>query len=339
MQLLFTLDYELFMGAHAGTVDSCLIRPLDKYIEAAADSGMRFTIFVDAAYLHALRRLMSQHACLKDDFSKVEQHLQRLQHNGHDIQLHIHPQWYYSDFDGNEWHLDTKHYKLADMPHTERTRLVKESKAILDNIIGKPTMAFRAGGFSAQPTSMLTELFDVCALTTDSSVCPGERYDSPFQQYDFSTACSKPFYRFSDDICTEQAGGSYTEVPVSTYKIGQAFHWRLATIRLIEKFAKSTMHHTYGDGVSVRTTSASIVHRLTHSATTIATIDGYKISFLKDAIDEYAKRGHRAMCIIGHPKLATPYSVSKLRGVCDYAKRMGHEFITLSQLTTQALNQ
>lgn len=330
MQLLFTLDYELFMGPRTGSVDNCLIRPLDLYL-AATDNKLPFTLFVDAAYLHALKRLKGRHACLDDDYTKIARHLRQLHQKGHDIQLHIHPQWFYSSFNGTEWQLDTAHYKLADMEQSDRLKLVKEAKDLLDGIIGKHTTAFRAGGFSAQPTEMLATLFDACTLRADSSVCPGLRYDSPFQQYDFSSAQRQTAYRFEDNICQEQANGRFIECPISMHQAGASFHWRLAIVRLLDKFTKGTLHNTYGDGQSIPATRSSIMSRLLGTSSVMATIDGYKISFLKDAIDRHAQGGYGTMCILGHPKLATPYSVNKLHKVYTYARQMGHTCITLSE--------
>lgn len=332
MKLLFTLDYELFMGNHTGTVDCCLIVPLEKYLEAVKQYGLHFTIFVDAAYLYALRQHMDKYICLRNDYHKIERHLQRLQHEGHDIQLHIHPQWYYSEFDGTKWQLDNEHYKLADMPHTDRINLVKESKYILDNIIGKTTTIFRAGGFSAQPTNMLTEIFDKCGLRTDSSVCPGEYYNSQYQQYDYRCICKNQIYHFDNDICEPQSNGRYTELPISMHKVSPVFHWQLTRVRLLTKLTKSSIHTPYGDGHSIRSTRTSIFHRLLHSSPIMTTIDGYKISFLKDAINEYARKGSEMMCILGHTKLATPYSINKLHKICDYAKGQGHQFCTISEV-------
>lgn len=335
MKILFTLDYELFMGHKAGTVDRCLIQPLNRYIDAVSGYGVRFTVFVDAAYLYALHKFMDRYAILRSDYCKIVSHVASLHRQGHDIQLHIHPQWYYSEYDGTEWRLDTRHYKLADMPAEEMHRLFKASKDILDGIIGSKTTAFRAGGFSAQPTSMLTELFADNGLTADSSVCPGERYDSEYQQYDYSSVGQNDMYRFEADLCKAQHEGRYMEVPLSMCRVGRIFHWKLLLVRLATKVVRRGRHCNYGDGQSVPATRESIVRRLLHACCTVATIDGYKISFLKDAITACERRGCRHMCILGHPKLATPYSVDRLAEICAYAKRMGHQFYTMSQLAAE----
>ena len=33
MNILLTLDYELFLGAKTGSIENCLIRPLEAYLQ------------------------------------------------------------------------------------------------------------------------------------------------------------------------------------------------------------------------------------------------------------------------------------------------------------------
>lgn len=332
MNICFTLDYELFLGTATGTVDRCLIQPMNRYAEVAREVGMRFTIFVDASYLHALHREMAVHPALSDDWHRIRQQLLRLQREGHDLQLHIHPQWYYSTFDGHAWRLDTKHYCLYDVPRSEMLRLFRESKQLLDHLLGKHTRAFRAGGFSAQPTALLTQLFAENGLRVDSSVCPGTFYRSAHQRYDYRAVRPDAPYRFADDICRQQPDGPFTEIPLSMCRVSPLFQWRLLVVRLGEKLQRQGHHVPYGDGQSVRTTRASILRRLSWPTDAMATIDGYKINFLRQAIRTHLRSGCESMCVLGHPKLATPHSVEHLAEICRYAQSCGCEFRTFSDL-------
>lgn len=332
MKILFTLDYELFLGSRTGTVEECLVKPLNLYLDKVEKYGLRFTIFVDAAYLFALKRGAKLHEKLRHDFQTVSAHLLFLQERGHDIQLHIHPQWYFSTFTGTEWKLDVTHYKLSDVAEEEMQRLFRESKSLLDNLLGKQTIAYRAGGFSAQPTGKLTALFRQNDLLCDSSVCPGVKYSSNSQRYDYTTVPNKTFYRFENDICQEETNGGFLEIPITMHEVSPLFHWKLAFVRLAQKFGLSSFHSTFGNGLGVVTTNESILERLSKRVNTMATIDGYKIQFLKAAISQQEKNSCDLMCIIGHPKLATPYSVDCIESVCCYIKEHHHEFCTFSDL-------
>ena len=330
MKVLLTLDYELFLGSKCGSVKNCLTLPMDFILRESNPANVRFTLFVDAAYLYVLNKFKDKYESLKNDYDEVCKHLLYLQKNGHDIQLHIHPQWYFSEYNGTEWVMDTIHYKLSDVDEELMMSLFLESKELLDKIIGKKTIAFRAGGFSAQPTSLLTKLFYATGIVVDSSVCPGTSYDSDCQKYDYTHVPSKSLYRFSEDICTEDSQGVFFELPITMINVSPVFHWKLALTKLAVKFGVGRQFKRMGDGISVKTTGNSIFERMTKTVRTMAAIDEYKASLLKQAYRKAMTNGNDYFCVLGHPKLATSYSVKKLVGFCDFVKKCNGEFITLS---------
>ena len=332
MKILLTLDYELFLGSKSGTVDNCLVTPMRHLHESVKEVGGVFTIFVDATYLYRVHELSAGCPELARQYDRLTAHLQELADMGHDLQLHIHPHWAFSTYNNGEWQLDHDHYKLCDLEPHQAVEIVSQSKELLDNIIGKPTVAFRAGGFSAQPTRMLTDLFAAHGLVADSSVCPGSVYDSAQQRYDYSTAPSKDCYRFSDDICVETTDGSFLEYPISMIGVSPVFHWKLVFMKLFKK----PCHCGYGDGIPVKPTRDSIVARLTSRQHCHATIDGYKISFLAKAYRQRRAAGHQLLTVLGHPKLATPYSVQKLREFSNQVALSGDTFTTISQLIDES---
>lgn len=332
MKILFTLDYELFLGHKTGSVEHCLIEPTERYLKAVAPYDVHFTFFVDASFLYALRKYANLHECLKRDYEMIRQQLLSLQEKGHDLQLHIHPQWFFSAFDGGKWVLDTKHYKLADVSQKELHHFVRESKELLDTMIGKKTIAIRGGGFSVQPTQILTDLMKENGLSIDSSVCPETYYHSAYQSYDYRGAKPKGIYRFNNDVCKEQADGHFWEVPLSMHKVNPSFQWRLLLVRLMSKMKGNSQYATFGDGISIRTSKKSIFSRLLSCSNTMATIDGYKISFLKEAIREHAEKRDEVMCVLGHPKLATSFSVEQLPEICAFIRKQGHEPCTITEL-------
>ncbi len=331
MKILLTLDYELFLGEKTGTTDNCLFNPMKKLLEEVLRSNAKFSIFVDAAYLFMLNELSAKYSMLARDLQKITAHLNFLKDQGHDLQLHIHPQWYFSKFDGQEWLLDKEHYKMCDVDQKQMEALFVQSKRFLDGLIGKSTIAFRAGGFSAQPTETLSNLFKVSGIKIDSSVCPGTFYDSNCQKYDYTNAPKKSIYRFSEDICKESINGEFVEVPISMIKVSPVFHWKLAFTKLSVKFGGGKLYRRMGDGLTVKTTGSSIMTRMTRTVHTMATIDEYKASLLKNAYKKAKHNGNEYFCILGHPKLATLYSVKKLGEFCEFVKENGDEFITISQ--------
>lgn len=330
MKILLTLDYELFLGEKTGSVQKCLIESMEQLNMKTEPWNLKFTLFVDAVYLCRLKMYAKTYPELQADFTIIARHLKRLQAQGHDIQLHIHPHWWFSHYDGKHWILDDAHYKLSDLMEKDAQEIFRTSKECLETILGKKVIAFRAGGFSAQPTEQLVKLLTGNEITIDSSVYPGNFYDSSHQKYDYRNCPDKSLYRFEKDICKEEKEGKLIEVPLAVHHLSPLFYWMLS----FSKLQKRLKHRPFGDGLSVKTTHDSIWERLTRKTLGFATIDGYKISYLYKAYREALMKNRPIFCVIGHPKLATPYSVNQLAGFC--AKVAGEaEFITISQCHEQ----
>lgn len=331
MNISITLDYELFLGAKTGTVSKCLVEPLNALEATVKDSdNVRFTIFVDTTYLYKIYQLKERVPSLAADYDQLVEHITELKSHGHDIQLHIHPHWQYSDYIDGRWKLDHEHYKLSDLQPGEASMIVKNAKQQLDSILGYSTSIFRAGGFSAQPTSLIVKLFAENGIVADSSVCPGTSYDSPQQKYDYTSAPHVDKYKFSRDICEpDSMGGNFLEIPFTMYRVSPLFHWKLAFNRMLPS---KDEHKKMGDGISVKTTGDSIVKRLTEFYDCPATIDGYKAKFLINAYRKAKKDGLNQFTVLGHPKLATPYSVKMMGQFVARAIAAGDKFVTLSEV-------
>lgn len=328
MDVYLTLDYELFLGASSGCVKRCLLDTMEKLATIAERNGARFTIFTDTTWLCRMRELAHTHSELAADYTAVAQSLAGLSAAGHDIQLHIHPQWAFSDYSDGGWKLDQKHYKLSDVGEDLADRMFADGCNIIEEITGRRPSAFRAGGFSAQPTDLLTRLMKKHGIVADSSVCPGQCYHSAQQDYDYTTAPHGRAYRFGSDINVAEPQGAFVELPLSIVDVSPLYYWRL----VFQRLTRQKCHRRLGDGISVKTTGSSIRYRLTHTSTGFATIDESKISFLGRAYKEARKRGDSEFCVIGHPKLATEYSLKRLDRELALMAADGATFKTISML-------
>lgn len=328
MDVYLTLDFELFLGVKSGTVQNCMVKPTGRLLEIARKTGMVFTFFVDAAYLVRLNELKQNHTDIQTDFDEVTNLLKRVVAEGHDVELHIHPQWVSSEYVDGEWKIDAEHYKLADITDETADELFAAGCDLLEKITGKRPIAFRAGGFSAEPYEKLLRLMKNNGLSVDSSVYPGTIYQSPQQQYNYLDAEQGRIYRFSDNPVVENRDGSFFELPLSVYPVSPLYFWKL----VFQRLSKQKNHERIGDGVSVSTANRTIFKRLTRSENIHATIDESKISFLWKAFKKAQKRKDTVFCVIGHPKLATEYSLSKLEKVLQRMKGSGARFKTISQI-------
>ena len=327
MNIHITLDYELFLDDRVGTVQCSLVKPMREFDKVCQQHGVRATIFVDAAYLLRLTQLKGQWPTLQQDYDDTVANIQWLETQGHDIELHIHPQWYYSTYDEAGWHLDWEHYKLSTAPYKESKRLFTQSKQLLDAIIGRKTQVFRAGGYSIQQFNY-PDCFLENGILADSSVLTGRKVLSETHYYDYSNA---PFdtYRFSSDILKAEEEGSFIEFPISCFKCSLPYYIN------VRRQSGKQCGAKWGDGGA---NPKGIIGRVRDKINGLMKWTRYNHASIDDATftmlpDVYAacKRTQKHFVIKGHPKEFTVGSISMLNQFIPRCQAHGDTFTTLSQ--------
>ena len=119
MKIYITLDYEIYFGENHGTVEKCILSPTEELIRIGERTGGKFVFFVDIGFLVKLDEYRKKFPVLEQDYQAVTGQLKRLSELGHDLQLHIHPHWEDSYFNGEKWVINVKRYKLSDFSENE----------------------------------------------------------------------------------------------------------------------------------------------------------------------------------------------------------------------------
>ncbi|MDO8954869.1 MAG: hypothetical protein Q7V63_08475 [Gammaproteobacteria bacterium] len=308
-QILLSLDYELFFGPRTGTVEQCLICPTQELAEAAGRLGARLSLFVDALYLQRLAHEAQRFPRLQRDLDAIRQQLVSLREKGHDIQLHLHPHWLDSSFDGEQWQLVTSRYKLHDFSSAQVTAMVGTAKELLASLIGDTVFAFRAGGWCLQPFAQIAPALLAHSIWLDSTVFAGGISDDKERWFDFSTAPVKDSWCFSHDPNLEDKQGPFVEVPISSMRVTPLLFWRMAFIR---KILSNPIHNSFGDGSSLAWGSSYYLQRLTRSTISVASMDGLKAGLLGKAFRIEQSKGKQLFHAMGHPKALTRYSLERL---------------------------
>ena len=91
MNILLTLDYELYFGSQTGTVEQSMIKATDKLLSVLNVYNVKAVFFVDIGFLKRLKKIKSKEPKLEEDYLLLTNHLNHLSKEGHDLQLHIHP--------------------------------------------------------------------------------------------------------------------------------------------------------------------------------------------------------------------------------------------------------
>ena len=224
--VLFTADYELYFGQNHVSEREVLIEPTEQILCAFEEEGIPITLFADVASVWRHRSFDVG----QDYVSLFEEQLQRAIRKGHDVQLHLHPHWLTSEFDGQRWQMDVSKFKLSDLGYGKRKdgssveELITRGKDYLEELLCPVDpfyrcVAFRAGGFGIQPEdkALIRALLSV-GFKIDSSIAPGMFFKSNVNEIDFRRIPMKLNYRMGTryGIHEEEKTGIF-EIPIAAY--------------------------------------------------------------------------------------------------------------------------
>lgn len=319
MKIYLTFDYELFFGDHPGSVEKCMLEPTRDLFELAEGKDVHYTFFVDVGYLIA----SSRYAELENERTHVEEQIKEMIDRGHDVQLHIHPHWQKAEYVNGSWEMNTKGaYKISDFTQAEIDEIFGSYKNYLEALIGRKVCAFRAGGWCIQPFEVFKEVFEKYDLKIDSSVIPGDFMLTDEYALDFRFAPEKESYRFSNDVCSEDAEGAFTEMTIASMRYSPLFFWQLYILgRLFPD-----RHKMIGDGRFLDQGGRKKRKLKNYTVNHIST-DGYFAKKLKAGLDKMINMGMQHMVVIGHPKGNTNYSIEKLNDFIS-SEHTNHQFTT-----------
>jgi hypothetical protein len=324
IHLVLSLDYEVF-GNGAGDVMRDVVHPTSRLLDICERHGAKMTVMFEVGEYWAFEQY---DALLRQDLGYSPCGVMKTQvieaiERGHDVQLHLHPQWIGATYDKGAWQLQNRYWRLADLPDglggkdqtTSITGALYGGKRTLEDMI-KPVKAdyqcvcFRAGGFCAQPSRYIIRAMKRVGLRADSSVVKGFWRTGPCAVDYSRVETGKAAWWTTDTELTEQGtpGENIMELSVSArmepyWKSFKPAKLRAAMRRRqIERASRNVHTNGNGNGVgSVPSCRAVLAKILTKHA---STFDFCKLSckdMLKriDAIDD---RRQRPVVMIGHSK-------------------------------------
>lgn len=317
MKCILSFDYELFFGPETGSVFKCMIEPTNRLLDLAERFAIPMVFFVDAGFLWQLKAHQEQYPALKGDFDAISQQIERMKRLSCDIQLHVHPHWEQSFYDGQKWNVNTDGcYKLADFSDEEAKAIVLKYGRFLTDLTGIQLTTYRAGGWCIQPFNQIATALSELGITVDSSVFPGGQFESPHYDFDFSTV--PPFsktYTFESDVCVQTDSGSFVEVPISSWRYSPLFYWELYIKGRLNRAA----HKMWGDGMFLAQPGRK-KSVLTNYTWNHVSCDGYYARLLPVQFNRYLRMNHDAFVVIGHPKGLTHFALERLELFIPWVK-------------------
>jgi hypothetical protein len=329
-QVLFTFDYELFLGKRSGTVSRCLIEPTERLLEIFGQRKLKMIFFVDTTYLLRLRELSLQSEAAMYDYNRVTAQVVQMVHRGHYVFPHLHPHWLDAKYiqKENQWDLsDVSRYRFHSLHAEERKKLFGDCMQLLRDLIlpvqkGYKLDAYRAGGWCIQPFADFKPEFESHGIQFDFSVLKNSHlFSEPFQ-FDFRTVQSTPdIYPFSEDPLVPTAGG-FREFTISM--INEPGIVTSLMERTLVKVLPGNQKASYGDGYSVTRVANEPIDApalRNEKKTRMASIELMNrlnlfryLDFLKE---------HSYMHFISHPKMLSNHNFVNFE---QFLKKVSSEF-------------
>lgn len=307
MNISLTLDYEIYFGATSGSAEHTLLAPTEALLRLAGRHGVPLVLFVDALWLQRLRDLAGRHRALMAEHLRVCRQLEQAVAAGHELQLHLHPHWLDSQWDGERWQMDLRRYRLHAFSDGEIAEMARSGAQTL-RALGGSARAFRAGGWCLQPFDRLRQpLFDA-GVRIDSTVYAGGVQSGGPHDYDFRDAPVASRWRFDADPMMPVDDGVMLELPIASQTAGPSLFWRMALVRQL----RLPRHRPLGRGQAVGPSRGDLLRKLFGRSHSVVSIDGLKAGLLEPAWREARLRDQQDFVIIGHPKAATRWSIEHL---------------------------
>ena len=136
LNIIITIDYEIF-GNGAGDVRNHMIFPTEKMLQICDRHEVPITImFEKIEYL----KFIEYDTVLTTDLGYspseyIRNQLINAMRRGHDVQLHIHPQWIDAKYENRRWMIPNPHRSIDDLSHNEIEELITNGKFELENLL------------------------------------------------------------------------------------------------------------------------------------------------------------------------------------------------------------
>jgi hypothetical protein len=222
IECVFTIDYELY-GNGEGSLRDLVHEPTRKLIRIFEKAGARFVCFVEAIELQTIEKNRAD-AAIRD----VRCQIRELYHQGFEIALHCHPQWFNASYRHKQWLLDYREYNLCVLPKERIAQMLGGAIDYLRSVLALPDftpLAYRAGNWLFQPTRTAARVLVEQGIKIDSSVFKGGVQH--YHHLDYRGARRNgPFWTFTNDVNVPDPGGRLLEMPIYTEMVP---FWKMAT--------------------------------------------------------------------------------------------------------------
>jgi hypothetical protein len=191
-------DWEL-SGSGSGDPQELQFRPMRKLSNIYNHYGIRATFNAEVMQQLTFRDFQSQHPRLKTLADEWDATIQETFRQGHDIQLHTHPQWSTSEYHEGKWVLKGD-WSIVNYSLNDARQMLIRGKEYLEKLL-RPLnsnyrcISYRAGSWCVAPSPFMLNLLADLGIAFDISIIGKLKYDTRRLKLDYSN-CEEDFVPF-----------------------------------------------------------------------------------------------------------------------------------------------
>ncbi len=193
--LAFVDDWEL-SGTGAGSVRELQLGPMRELVKIYNAHKVRGSFNAEVMQQLTFREFEGAHPLLKELADEWDDAVRETLAQGHDVQLHVHPQWRGAQYTDGAWRL-TADWSILNYEPEEAYRMMLACKEYLENLLRpvKPeyrSVSFRSGSWCIAPSPHMLSLLVKLGIVFDMSIVGGVRYETKNISLDY-TKCEEDF--------------------------------------------------------------------------------------------------------------------------------------------------
>jgi len=348
--IAITVDYETWQPLPKGKTidwDKDVFNPTDELLKICKQESVCLTIMAEMGEYFWLDKNDPQVS------KKMAQQWQGAISAGHDVQLHLHPNWLPelgARYQQGKWIWDWQRAKLGDCAE-DVVGIINRCKVELESILRQvdpayQVTAFRAGAYGAQPFKRIYDALKVNGIYCDSSVYAGGI--SAERGYDYSLAFSshQPYFAnaYDPQLKAPPSEKDVVEIPIFTFSPGKrcfldGSEGALFAERLLNYVEKKVRRiytsEWYRREKRLKQILNNAYHRLKPLRPRVNHLLPRSLAHYLTNYGSETSVGHEYFVVIGHTKAelhfsAISHNLSKLK------KDGRFEFVTLSEMATTA---
>ena len=195
LHLALVDDWEL-SGNGSGDIRRLQFEPMRRLVGIYNRLGIRGSFNAEVMQQITFRQYQDQHKHLKVLADEWDDIVKETFRQGHDIQLHVHPQWQNAEYKDGRWQL-TSDWSILNYSREAALQMLRHGKEYLENLLKDVDpdyrcVSFRSGAWCIAPSPHMLDLLVELGIAFDMSIVAGVKYDTRNIKLDY-TQCEEDF--------------------------------------------------------------------------------------------------------------------------------------------------